>query len=572
MSSTGEKAAAPKGFAAGEHYVLGADFGSDSVRVVILDAKDGRVAGSRVEYYPRWKRGLYCEPRENRFRQHPLDYVESLVAAVTGAIGEAESSSPGMAARIRAICVDTTGSTPVLADKSGTPLALLPEFAEDPDAMFVLWKDHTAVAEADEINALSRSWGGTDFTKYMGGVYSSEWFWAKVLHVLRANPRVSACTYTAVEHCDWITALVTGTTDPARIKRSRCAAGHKIMWHREWGGYPPREFFDRLDPRLSDIRDSLGTETWTTDVSCGTLTPEWAAKLGLPQSVVVCVGAYDAHIGAVGGDAAPGTLVKSIGTSTCDVIIGPKAGSAGEKLVGGICGQVDGSVVADWIGYEAGQSAYGDYYAWFRNLLMWPVKALVAAESSASRLDVAGIEKRLLRELEEAAAAIEPSDSSVVALDWINGRRTPWANQKLTATVSGLTLGTDAPTLMRALLESTAFGARAIIEAFEAGGIAIERIMAIGGVARKSALGMQILADVTGREIQVTAGDQSCAIGAAVFAATAAGLYPDIFTAQKALSAGVERTHKPDPARKAVYDRLYERYLRLGKFIEGETK
>lgn len=575
MTSSGEKAAAAKAFAPGEHYVLGADFGSDSVRVVILDAKDGRVAGSRVEYYPRWKQGLFCEPRENRFRQHPLDYVESLVAAVTGAIGEAESASSAsspVASRIRAICVDTTGSTPVLADKSGTPLALLPEFASDPDAMFVLWKDHTAVAESDEINALARSWGGTDFTKYMGGVYSSEWFWAKVLHVLRGNKRVSACTYTALEHCDWIPALLTGTTDPARIKRGRCSAGHKIMWHREWGGYPPRAFFDRLDPRLSDIRDSLGSETWTTDVSCGTLTAEWAAKLGLPQSVIVCVGAYDAHIGAVGGDAAPGTLVKSIGTSTCDVIIGPKSASGGEKLVGGICGQVDGSVVADWIGYEAGQSAYGDYYAWFRNLLMWPVKALVAAESSASRLDVAGIEKRLLRELEDAAAAIEPTDSSVVALDWINGRRTPWANQKLAAAISGLTLGCDAPTLMRALLESTAFGARAIIEAFEQGGIAIERIMAIGGVARKSTLGMQILADVTGRDIQVTAGDQSCAIGAAVFAATAAGLYPDIFTAQRALSAGVERVHKPDPARKAVYDRLYERYLKLGTFIEGETK
>jgi L-ribulokinase len=557
-----------------EHFVVGADFGSDSVRVVILDASDGRVAGQHVVYYPRWKQGLYCNPKENQFRQHPLDYTESLAEAVTGAIREAEAAGEkSIAGLIRAICVDTTGSTPVLADRAGTPLALLPEFKDDPDAMFILWKDHTAVKEADEINHGARTWGGTDFTKYMGGVYSSEWFWAKILHTIRKNARVAKAAYTAVEHCDWITAVMTGTAAPEKIKRGRCSAGHKIMWHREWGGYPPREFFDKFDPILSDIRDSLGSETWTTDVPAGTLTAEWAKKLGLPESVIVCVGAYDAHIGAVGGDAAPGVLVKSIGTSTCDVIIGPKpkAGDK-EKLVGGICGQVDGSVVADWIGYEAGQSAYGDYYAWFRNLLMWPVKNLIAADPDAKNLDIEKIEKSILRNLEEAAAKIEPTETSLLALDWVNGRRTPYANQKLTAAITGINLGTDAPSVMRALLEATAFGARAIIEAFEDGGIKIEKIMAIGGVARKSKLGMQILADVTGREIQVTAGDQSCAIGAAVFAATAAGLYPDIFAAQKALSAGTERVHKPDPKRVAVYNKLYERFRKLGDFIESTVE
>ncbi|HKL85098.1 MAG TPA: ribulokinase, partial [Treponemataceae bacterium] len=358
-----------------EHFVVGADFGSDSVRVVILDAANGAVAGSHVSYYPRWKKGLFSNPKEDRFRQHPLDYIESLTEAVRTAVSCADTAradtaradvthsdavkkTSSIANKIRAISIDTTGSTPVLADSNGTPLALLDKFAEDPDAMFILWKDHTAVAEADEINEISRSWGGTDYTKYMGGVYSSEWFWAKILHTIRKNPSVAAAAVTAVEHCDWITAEITGTTAPQKIKRSRCAAGHKIMWHAEWGGYPPRNFFDRFDSKLSDIRDSLGSETWTTDVSAGTLTPEWAKRLGLPESVIVCVGAYDAHIGAVGGDAAPGTLVKSIGTSTCDVIIGPKPDKgAEEKLIGGICGQVDGSVVANWIGYEAGQSA-----------------------------------------------------------------------------------------------------------------------------------------------------------------------------------------------------------------------
>lgn len=561
-----------------EHYVAGADFGSDSVRVVILDAADGTMMGSHVVYYSRWAKGLYSKPRENQFRQHPLDYLEAFTDAVKGAVAEADkekkSDSDSIVYKIRAFSIDTTGSTPVLADKNGTPLALLDQFKEDPDAMFVLWKDHTAVAEADEINHVARTWGGTDFTKYMGGVYSSEWFWAKILHILRKNAEVAQVAATAVEHCDWITAELTGTTNPSVIKRSRCAAGHKIMWHAEWGGYPPSEFFDLLNPKLSQIKDSLGTETWTTDTPAGTLTSEWAKKLGLPESVIICVGAYDAHIGAVGGDVAPGTMVKSMGTSTCDVIIGPKPkGDGAENLIGGICGQVDGSVVADWIGYEAGQSAYGDYYAWFRNLLMWPLKHFSEDPSIAlSKETIEKIEKKLLADLEKQAALIEPSETSPLALDWINGRRTPWANQKLTGAITGLTLGTDAPAIMRALLESTAFGARAIIEAFEEGGIKIERIMAIGGVARKSKLGMQILADVSNREIQVTAGDQSSAIGAAVFAATAAGLYSDIFTAQKALSAGVERVHTPNPEQVKLYDTLYKKYKSLGNFIEGETK
>ncbi len=564
----------------GEHYVIGADFGSDSVRVVVLDAADGRVAGSNVVYYPRWKKGLYCNPKENQFRQHPLDYIESLTKAVKTAVKESGGAS--VAKKVRAICVDTTGSTPVLTDETGMPLALKEEFTSDPDAMFVLWKDHTAVKEADEINALCKNWGGTDITKYMGGVYSSEWFWAKLLHLFRNNEKVKKAARSAVEHCDWITSVITGTENPNTIKRSRCAAGHKIMWHAEWGGYPPHEFFDKLDPKLSEIRDSLGTETWTTDTPCGKLTSEWAKKFALTTDVIVCVGAYDAHIGAVGGDAAPGVLVKSIGTSTCDVIIGPKpkAGKK-EKLVSGICGQVDGSVIADYIGYEAGQSAYGDYYAWLRNLLMWPLKNLslfkkAGANVDSKAIDTEAIEKNLLRVMETEAGKIEPCalnpEKMLVATDWVNGRRTPYANQKLTAAIQGINLGTDGPAMLRTLYEATAFGARAIIEAMEKGGIKIEKIMAIGGVARKSKVGMQILADVTGREISVTAGDQSCAIGAAVFAATAAGLYKDIFTAQKALSAGTARVHKPDPKMVEIYNKYYERYKKLGKFSEEVIK
>lgn len=547
-----------------EKYVAGADFGSDSVRVVIMDAADGTQMGASVSYYPRWKQGLYCDSSKNQFRQHPKDYTESLVAAMQGALTEAQGADSKVRSKLVAFCIDTTGSTPALTDASGKVLAEDPRFADDPDAMFILWKDHTAINEAGQINDLSHSWDGPDYTKYSGGVYSAEWFWAKLLHVLKHNPAVKEASVSAVEHCDWIVGTLTGTLNPQRIKRSRCAAGHKCLWHREWGGYPSVRFLDRLDPHLSQIRETLGTETYTTDVVAGSLTPKWKAAFGIESDVLVTVGAYDAHIGAVGGDVRKGVMVKSIGTSTCDVIISDDTA----KPVPGICGQVDGSVIAGYTGYEAGQSSYGDLYAWFRRIIMWPLEQ----EEDLDPAWLERFEKSVLRKMEEAAESIPTTVDSPVALDWINGRRTPFANQHMTCSISGLSLGTSAPQVMKTLLEATAFGARAIIECFVAGGVEIDKIIAIGGVARKSRLGMQILADVTGREIQVTAGDQSPAIGAAIFAATAAGLYPDVFSAQEALSAGIERVHKPDPGRKAIYDVLYQKYQRLGAFVEGEAE
>lgn len=546
-----------------KHYVAGADFGSDSVRVVVMDAADGTQLGSSVSYYPRWKRGLYCDSTKNQFRQHPKDYTESLAEAMVGALSQAKESDPEAGRKLVAFSIDTTGSTPALTDASGHVLAERPEFSDDPDAMFILWKDHTAVKEADRINELSRTWGGVDYTKYSGGVYSAEWFWSKLLHVLQQNEAVRDAAVSAVEHCDWIVGILTGTLALDAIKRSRCAAGHKCLWHAQWNGYPSSEFLDLLDPKLSTIKDTLGTKTYTTDVVAGSMTDEWKRTFGIESDVLVTVGAYDAHIGAVGGDVGEGVMVKSIGTSTCDVIISDET----KEPVPGICGQVDGSVVPGYTGYEAGQSSYGDLYAWFRRIIMWPLEQ----EPDLDKEWLEKFEKSVLRKLEEAAESIPTTVDSPVALDWINGRRTPIANQNLTCAISGLRLGTSAPQLMKTLLEATAFGARAIIECFVDGGVGIDKIIAIGGVARKSRLGMQILADVTGREISVTAGDQSPAIGAAIFAATAAGLYPDIFAAQKALSAGIERIHTPDSQRKAVYDVLYQKYLRLGAFVEKET-
>lgn len=550
--------------AKGQAFVLGIDFGTDSVRALVVDAADGSSAGTAVSNYKRWAKGEFCDPRSNRFRQHPLDYVEGIEEATVKALAAAGA---GVAAKVRGITIDTTGSTPCLADGSGAPLALLPEFASEPDAMFVLWKDHTAVAQAERINALARSWGGEDFTKYEGGIYSSEWFWAKVLRLVENKSKAAAAARTIVEHCDWMPALLTGAKDLKAYRRSRCAAGHKAMWHASWGGYPPAAFLDKLNPRLSELAASLGTETYTAETVFGKLCPEWAKRLGLSTDVVVSVGAFDAHIGAVGGDVAPGTLLKIMGTSTCDIMIGAKPAGP-EKLVAGICGQVDGSVVSGMIGYEAGQSAFGDVFAWFRKLLAWPIRAGLsgtAAEASA-------LEDKLLPALEAEAAKIDPASSGLVALDWLNGRRTPDADQSLTGALAGISLGTDAPAVYRALVEAAAFGSRAIVERLRAEGVKVERVAAIGGVARKSPLVMQISSDVLGMDISVSANDQSVALGGAMFAATAAGLYPEVLSAQAAMRAPIECVYKPDPARRAVYDKLYLKYKALGAFAEKEMR
>lgn len=559
-----------------EAFVLGIDFGTDSVRAVVADAADGVFAGSGVSSYSRWAEGKYCEPRENRFRQHPLDYMESMEEAVKAAFSEAIATSgiPGVAAKIRGIAVDTTGSTPCFADAAGRPLALDPAFADDPDAMFILWKDHTAVAQAERINTLAKTWGGEDYTKYEGGIYSSEWFWAKALKVIESNPRVAASAVTIIEHCDWVPALLTGVMDAKALRRSRCASGHKAMWHSSWGGYPSVKFLARLHPRLADFAPTLGCETYTADEVAGYLDSVWAARLDLPTGIPVTVGAFDAHMGAVGGDVSPGTLLKIMGTSTCDIMVGDRS-TGKEHLIAGICGQVDGSVLPGLIGYEAGQSAFGDIFAWFRDLLAWPLQALpdiLEGETvRKSNVVIKAVEEAILFALEQEASKIEPGAGGLVSLDWLNGRRTPDANQALSGAITGLTLGTDAPSLYRSLVEAAAFGSRAIVERFASEGVVVERVAAIGGVARKSPFIMQVSADVLGMPIAVTSSDQSCALGAAMFASVAAGLYPDILVAQKAMRAPIERVYEPDPERKAAYNDIYRKYKALGAFVERTT-
>jgi L-ribulokinase len=550
-------------------FAIGVDFGTDSVRALVVGASNGETAGACVVPYRRWGNGLYCDAVANRFRQHPADYLESMEAAIVGALREAGS---GVATSIQGIAVDTTGSTPVLADREGTPLALLPDFEDEPDAMFILWKDHTSVSQAERINSLAHAWK-VDFTEYEGGVYSSEWFWAKVLRVVETNPAVAEAAVTVLEHCDWIPAVLTGTRDLGQIKRSRCAAGHKAMWHPRFGGYPSDEFLAQLHPRLPKLKASLGTATWTSDVPFGTISDEWSHRLGIPRTTVVAVGAFDAHMGAVGGGVRPHQLLKVMGTSTCDILVVPRTEQA-ETLVPGICGQVEGSVLPDAIGYEAGQSAFGDVYAWFKKLLCWPLGIMPAelapADPAARERLVDAWMDRIIPELERAASAIPPGESAVLALDWMNGRRTPDANQRLMGAITGIQLGTDAPRLYRALVEATAYGSRAIVERFRASGIRIDGAMAIGGVAKKSPFVMQTVADVMNMNITVSAADQAVALGAAMFAATAAGLHAGIADAQRAMSAGIERTYRPDPDMAARYDVLYNRYLALGSFVERE--
>jgi L-ribulokinase len=555
-----------------EAYVLGLDYGSDSCRAVLINAATGVEAGVSIKPYPRWSRGLYCDPGKNQFRQHPLDYIEALEETVREAAAQAGKE---ITANIRAIAIDTTGSTPCVVDETGTPLALLAEFADNPNAMFVLWKDHTSVAEAEKITNTAKTWGGTDFTKFIGGAYSAEWFWAKALHIFAVDPAVAEKAVSVMEHADWMPALLTGKKDLTLIKRSRCAMGHKAMWHREFQGYPSADFLSLLDPRLVKIRESLGSETWTSDTSAGLLCDEWARRLGIPPGIPVAVGAYDAHMGAVGGGVKEGALVRVMGTSTCDIIVGPQP-SGPEKPVPGICGQVDGSVVPGMIGYEAGQSSFGDVYAWFKDLVLWPLETLLPElegidDSVKSRIKEK-ISKKTIPALEEAAAGIDPRASGLLALDWLNGRRTPNANQMLKGAVMGINLGTDAPRFYRALAEATAFGARAIVECFREGGVVIDSIIGIGGVARKSPLVMQILADVLNMPINVPANDQAVALGAAIFAATLAGLYPDIPAAQKALCSSIEKTYVPNQKLAPLYDAFYKRYKEFGFFVETQTE
>jgi L-ribulokinase len=545
-----------------DNYVIGVDYGTDSVRSIIINAGNGQEIAAAVFYYPRWKDGLYCNPHENRFRQHPRDYIEGLEQTIRACLSQA---GPAVARQVKAISVDTTGSSPVAVDETGTPLGLLPAFEENPNALFVLWKDHTAVKEAADINAHAANFD-INYLQFVGGIYSSEWFWAKLLHILREDEGVRKACYSWVEHCDWIPFLLTGGRHVADMKRSVCAAGHKALWAKEFGrgGLPPDEFFSSLDPLLKGFTARLFTNTYTSDQPAGTLSPEWAQRLGLSTDTIVGVGAFDAHMGAVGGQIEAYHLSKVMGTSTCDMLIAPLREVEG-KLVKGICGQVPGSVIPGMMGMEAGQSAFGDAYAWFRNILAWPLQQFLSPAQAAETID------KIIPELSRQAASLAPREKGEGALDWFNGRRTPDANQLLKGAITGLSLGSDAPQLFRAIAESTCFGAKAIVDRFNEEGVPVKGLIGLGGVAKKSPFIMQIMADTMNMPIRIHASEQTCALGAAMFAATAAGLYPKVEDAMAVIGQGFDAEYIPDPANVAIYARRYRQYRQLGQFIELQT-
>ena len=550
-------------------YVIGLDYGSDSARAVVVDTQTGEEVSQAVKHYPRWIEGKYCDPAANRYRQHPLDYIEVLEYTVKTALKEAGA---GVAENVVGMSFDTTGSTPAFVDEDGIPLALKPEFAENPNAMFILWKDHTAVKEAAEINQLARKWD-VDYTQFEGGVYSSEWVWAKALHVLREDEAIRKAAYSWIEHADWMPSLITGTEQPDKVVRSRCAAGHKAMWHESWGGLPPEEFLTELDPLLMGFRDRLFKDTYASDTKVGTLTPEWAERLGLSTDVVVGVSAFDCHMGAVGGGATSNVLARAIGTSTCDIMIADYE-QMGDKLVKGICGQVDGSVVPGYIGLEAGQSGFGDIYAWFKNVVAWPLSNIL----SKTELVDAGTREKLIEEtidkiipeLSREAMKISVDESTILAVDWMNGRRTPDASQEVTGSIAGLTLGSSAPRIFRALVEATAFGSKAIVDRFREEGVELKAVIGLGGVARKSPFVMQTLADVLNMPIKVAATEQTCAVGAGMFAAVVAGIYDNVEEAQKQMGQGFEKEYTPNAENVKKYEAIYRKYVKLGEFTEKE--
>ena len=537
-------------------YAIGLDYGTNSVRCVIVDASNGNELGTSVYDYETGEAGIIIDPSDhNLARQNPADYLRGTEISVTQAIAQAKKTEPSFDPnQIIGIGVDTTGSTPLPVDKNGTPLALLrsaSEFKDNPNAHAWLWKDHTGHAEAAEITELAKK-EHPEYLAKCGGTYSSEWFFSKILHCLRVDPKVFDAAYTWVEHADWMPAVLTGTEAPDKLKRCRCAAGHKAMFNDNWGGYPDAEFLSKLDPKLGKLRETLSEKTFAVDVAAGNLTEAWAKKLSLPAGIPVAMGAFDAHLGAVGAGIKEGVLVKIIGTSTCDMVVAPNDTKLPD--VPGICGIVDGSILPGCFGLEAGQSAVGDIFNWFVNYIQPGGKKTGSHEA-----------------LTELAAKLKPGQSGLLALDWNNGNRTILVDQRLTGLLLGQTLHTKPEEIYRGLIEATAFGALTIINRFEEYGVKINEMVNCGGIAEKNTLLMQIYADVTGREMKISRSAQTCALGSAIAGAVVAGKkaggYPDVHRdyadAQAAMCGMKETTFKPIPENHKVYQQIYKLYKQL---------
>ncbi|MFA7691913.1 MAG: ribulokinase [Candidatus Hydrogenedentes bacterium] len=526
-------------------FTIGLDFGTNSTRAIIVNTATGAEIATAVFEYPSGEKGVILDSKNpDLARQHPTDYVEGMTATVTTALKEAASVPGFSAASVIGIGVDTTGSTPLPVDKKGMPLAFYDEFTKHPAALAWLWKDHTSHAEAVEITEMAQKMRPQYLAK-CGGAYSSEWFWSKILQCKRTSPEVFQAAYTWVEHADWMTAILTGTDQPETMKRCICAAGHKAMFNPSWGGYPDVEFLSAIDPDLARIRESLPDEAYTIADAAGLLCEEWADKLGLPTGIPVAMGAFDAHLGAVGSGIQPGVMVKIIGTSCCDMMVAPMDQALPD--IPGLCGIVPGSILPGCFGLEAGQSAVGDIFNWFVSY-MRP-------------------ENETHESLTEKALLMKPGESGLLALDWHNGNRTVLVDQRLTGAVVGMTLQTRPEELYRALIEATAFGARVIMERFLEYGMPVERIVNCGGISGKNALLMQIYADVMGRPLEISKSTQTCALGAAMAGAVVAGKeaggYNSFAEAAAAMAQKDDKIYYPIPENEKIYDSLFALYKKM---------
>ena len=530
-------------------YTIGLDYGTNSVRCLIANTSNGSELGTAIYEYETAEGGIILDPSDhNLARQNPVDYIKGLEVAIKEAIAEARKGDSDFEPQnIIGIGVDTTGSTPIPVDKTGTPLSMIDQFKDNPNAYAWLWKDHTGHAEAAEITELAKK-EHPEYLAKCGGVYSSEWFFSKILHCLRTDPEIFDAAYTWVECADYIPALLTGITTPGQIRRSRCAAGHKAMFNDNWGGLPAKDFLAKFDSKLGELRDRLYDKTYTVDVAAGNLTRSWAEKLGLKPRIPVAVGAFDAHLGAVGSGIASGKLVKIIGTSTCDILVSPNTSELAD--IPGVCGIVDGSVLPGYFGLEAGQSAVGDIFNWFVNYIQ-----------------PGGSANDLHKVLTEKATPLKPGQSGLLALDWNNGNRTVLVDQRLTGLILGQTLHTRAEEIYRALIEATAFGALTIIDRFTEYGVKVDEIINCGGIAEKNPLLMQIYADVTGREMKIALSSQACTLGSCLAGAVVAGKdnggYDSITDAQAAVCRTKEKTYKPIPENHRIYQQLYTLYMQL---------
>lgn len=530
-------------------FALGLDYGTNSMRALVADVHSGEEIATSISPYVRGEEGVITDPRDpNVARQHPAEYTTAFLQAVTDVLRRA-AAQPGFdPSRIVGIGVDTTGSTPLPVNRDGVPLAMLDEFADEPAALAWLWKDHSSHAEAAEITARAKEMGLPYLAK-CGGTYSSEWFWSKILRCERTSPRVAAAAYAWVECCDYIPAMLTGAGDPATWPRGICAAGHKAMYHPAWEGLPSREFLESLSSGLSRFRDRFSAPAFASNRRAGVLRDDLAARVGLPEGIPVAVGALDAHFGAIGAGIAPGTLVKIMGTSTCDCLVAPLAANVPE--IPGISGIVPESVLPGMTGFEAGQSAVGDIFNWF-------VSSYASAAGGSG-----GDAAKLHAMFSDTAAKLRPGESGLMALDWHNGNRNVIADPLLTGMMVGQTLRTTAPEMYRALIEATAFGALKIIERLEGHGVRIERVVNCGGIAEKSPLVMQIYADVCNRPMYVSRSAQTCALGAAIFGAVVGGAHPDVPSAQRVMTGVKARSYDPIAENVATYRELNAIYTTL---------